>query len=293
MSVLHVLPMPGTESAHIKFNQFRNTTKAPFVIYADFESVLEPINLNVKHTKIAQQHKVCAASAILCSHLHEFNQRTMMKIGPHALSDFLDELIKWENQIIAVLIRNLKMKCLNIQQQAEFNNATRCYLCRQEFNNDEPKGPKVRDHDHITGEFLGAAHRQCNLERPVSFQIPVFFHNFRGYDSHLIVHEFNTRPDRKIKVIGQNMEKYLQVQWGDNIVFRDSLQFLPASLEQLVVSLNKTGRENFINLHNVVANMHPNTDVALLERKGVFCYDHIDSFDPTRRTSASSSRSVF
>ena len=46
MSVLHVLPVPGTERAKIKFTQFRNTTKAPFVIYADFESILEPLKTN-------------------------------------------------------------------------------------------------------------------------------------------------------------------------------------------------------------------------------------------------------
>ena len=279
MSVLHVLPVPGTERAQLKFNQFRNTTKAPFVIYADFESILEPLGRHVHRTTLSQLHKVCAAAAILCSYMPDFNQRTIIKFGPQALSDFLDELIIWENEIIAVLIRNLKMKSLNMRQQAEFDNATRCYLCRHEFMKNELKGPKVRDHDHITGEFLGAAHRQCNLERPVRFQIPVFFHNFRGYDAHLIVHEFGKRPDREIKVIGQNMEKYLQVQWGDNMVFRDSLQFLPASLEQLVASLIKTGRDKFINLHKVVAKISPNSNVALLERKGVFCYDHINTFE--------------
>ena len=120
--------------------------------------------------------------------------------------------------------------------------ATRCYICRHEFVEGEAKGPKVRDHDHITGLFIGAAHRQCNLERPVSFKIPVFFHNFRRYDAHLIVHEFGKRPDREIRVIGQNMEKYLQVEWGPNMVFRDSLQFLSASQEQLAASLAKVGR---------------------------------------------------
>ena len=140
-----------------------------------------------------------------------------------------------------------------MHQQAEFDNATCCYLCRHEFIKNELKGPKVRDHDHITGYFFGETHRQCNLERPVSFQIPVFFHNFRGYDAHLIVHEFGKQPAREIKVIGHNMGKYLQVQWGDNMVFSDSLQFSPSSLEQLVALLTKTGRENFINLHKVVA----------------------------------------
>ena len=83
------------------------------------------------------------------------------------------------------------------------------YIDSLRIEEDDLKGPKVRDHDHITGFFLTAAHRQCNLECPVSFRIPVFFHNFRGYDAHLIVHEFGKRPDREIKVIGQNMEKYL------------------------------------------------------------------------------------
>ena len=153
-----------------------------------------------------------------------------------------------------------------------------CYICRHSFETNDPKRPKVRDHDHITGFFIGTAHRQSNLERPVSFRIPVFFHNFCGYDAHLIVHEFGKRPEREIKVIGQYMEKYLQVEWGKNMVFRDSLQFLPASLQQLTASLAKTGRGNFYNLQEVVAQINPESDVELLQQKSVFCYDYIDSF---------------
>ena len=61
------------------------------------------------------------------------------------------------------------------------------------------------------------------------------------------------------------------------MVFRDSLQFLPASLEQLAVSLTKVGRGYFQNLHDVVTDMYPDADVQLLERRGVFCYDNLDS----------------
>ena len=60
------------------------------------------------------------------------------------------------------------------------------------------------------------------------------------------------------------------------MVFRDSLQFLPASLEQLTASLAKTGRGNFYNLHEVVAQIYPESNVELLERKDVFCDDYID-----------------
>ena len=42
MSVLHVLPTPGSKQAEIKFNQYKYCTMATFIIYADFESILEP-----------------------------------------------------------------------------------------------------------------------------------------------------------------------------------------------------------------------------------------------------------
>ena len=206
MSVLHLLPVPGTERAQINFNQFKNTTKAPFVIFVDFESNFDPLNRKVQHTTMIQHHKVCGAAAILCSKLPDFNLRTMMKVGPRALSEFLVELSKWESEIIEVLMQNLKMNRLNVHYQVVSDNSTRYYMCRHDFIENETKGLKVRDHDHITGDLLGAAHRTCNLERPVSFKIPVFVNNFGKYDSHLIVHELKTRPDREIKVIGQNMD---------------------------------------------------------------------------------------
>ena len=89
-----------------------------------------------------------------------------------------------------------------MHQKAEYDNATHSYLFRQEFQKNELKGPKVCDDDHITNEFLWVAHRQSNLERQVNFQILVLFQNFRVNDSNLMVHEFITRPNRSIIVIG-------------------------------------------------------------------------------------------
>ena len=74
MSALHVLPVPGSKHAQIKFNQYKYCTKAPFVIYADFESIVEPSGRQVKHTTYTQQHKVCAAAAILTSSSYNFDQ---------------------------------------------------------------------------------------------------------------------------------------------------------------------------------------------------------------------------
>ena len=125
MSVLYVLPMPGSERAQIKFNQFKNTIKVPFVMYADFESILEPLGTNMQRKTFAQHHKVCAAAVIISSNLSEFNQRTIIKVGPHAFYNFLEELIYWESEIISVLKRNVQMKQLNEWQQEDYDNATR------------------------------------------------------------------------------------------------------------------------------------------------------------------------
>ena len=82
-----------------------------------------------------------------------------MKVKENALAEFLDSLIVLEAEIVAILRTNQAMKRLSARQQEEYDNATRCYICRHDFVEGEAKGPKVRDYDHITGWFIGAAHR--------------------------------------------------------------------------------------------------------------------------------------
>ena len=86
MSVLHVLPVPGSNHAKIKFSQYKYFTKAPFVIYADFESILEPSDRQVKHTTYNKQQKVCVAAVIPNSSFNNFDQRTLIKVKKNALA---------------------------------------------------------------------------------------------------------------------------------------------------------------------------------------------------------------
>ena len=85
MSVVHVLPRPNTDEAHITFREFSKTSRAPFVIYADFESILEPMDKQKKRTHYGQLYKVCAAAAILCSYIPEINNNVMLYSSPNAL----------------------------------------------------------------------------------------------------------------------------------------------------------------------------------------------------------------
>ena len=130
MSVLHVLPTPGSKQAQIKFNHYKYCTKAPFVIYADFEAIHEPLGRKVNQTNYTQQHKVCAAAAILTSRFYEFDQRVVIYVGENALAEFLDTLIVWEAEIVEKLRTNRAMNRLSARQQEEYDNATQCYICR-------------------------------------------------------------------------------------------------------------------------------------------------------------------
>ena len=67
---------------------------------------------------------------------------------------------------------------------------------------------RVRYHCHITGEYRGSAHWNCNINLKLSKKIPVIFHNLRGYDSHSIMQEID-KFDVKANVIPHGLEKYM------------------------------------------------------------------------------------
>ena len=96
----------------------------PFVVYADFEFILEPLGVQVKQTSYSQQQKVCAAAAILCSTLGRYNQLTLTKVKTNALTEFLDVLIEWKTAIVKELRTNRPMKLMSVQKREEYENAT-------------------------------------------------------------------------------------------------------------------------------------------------------------------------
>ena len=154
-----------------------------------------------------------------------------------------------------------------------FTTAKDCSICHKQFNVSDVK---VKDHDHITGTYRGAAHSRCNLQLRSTYKIPVFFHTFRGYDSHLIVTILSDYPDLECKVIGQGMEKYMSLSWGEHIVFKDTLQFMSASLETLAANLAKSEKDRPTNFKNFFSQFDAALPRDLLLRKGVYPYDYMD-----------------
>ena len=118
------------------------------------------------------------------------------------------------------------MRPLSRQQRMDHDKAVICCICHRQHHPFDPNIPndrKVADHDHVTGNYIWAAHDECNRKRCVVFDIPVFLYNFRGNDSHFIVTVLSSPQyrTRKIQVISQNMERYMQLKWGKTSFFEN------------------------------------------------------------------------
>ena len=120
------------------------------------------------------------------------------------------------------------------------------------------------------------------------YKIPVFLHNLKSYDSHLIIERANELlENEKIDVIAQNSEKFITFAFK-NMCFKDSFSFLSSSLDKLVkLSKYEEGikREKWtknFKLSKRSPYVSNDEDLDLLTDKGVYPYDYMNSFDKFR-----------
>src|SRR5207245_8036096 len=121
----------------------------------------------------------------------------------------IEEIERLESKIV-----NLKEKLEKFDKKSAEYNGIQLTIekATKAIASEKAKADKVWDHYHITGKFRGLAHRDCNLKlqiEPWKIPILVVFHNFQGYDSHLVCesvrHSVNAH---QIKVIAEIFERY-------------------------------------------------------------------------------------
>ena len=150
------------------------------------------------------------------------------------------------------------------QDELDFTNAKCCHICKVKYKND--KEEKVRDHDHYTGKYKGSAHKTCNSKFYYEKSLNVFFHNLKGYDSHFLIQEIG-KFKKKIGIIPNNIEKFLSFSIG-NIKFKDSYQFLNASLDSLTKNLvEKEIAENNPDVFKHLSSEFSGDKLQLMKRK--------------------------
>lgn len=273
--VVTLLPEIGSK---MQFKNYQCMQNVPFVIYADFESILQPCNESKgAHTLKTQKHLPAAfAYYIVCNYDNSLNRLVTYR-GTDSASQFVRQLEKDVKRVYSVIksaSENPVPIIYSDEERASFEKAEYCYLCANLLI-----GDKVRDHCHFTGKYRGACHSYCNIQFKIPSFIPVFFHNLSGYDCHLFIRELSSFPG-EIKVIPKNKENYISftkfIQFSTNnfiaVRFVDSFKFLGTSIEQLAKNLQQT---DFTHLR---AHCNNENELLLLSRKGVYPYDYISNW---------------
>ena len=267
----------------IEFKHFERKFKAPVVIYADFETLVVKSD-SAKHdetksstSKLAELPP-CGFRFLALSQYPQLNLGMKFGRGEDIVDRFLDELLIMGDVIRAELDEEVSM-IITPEQEKEFKNCQICHICERKI---EDSKTKVRDHDHLNGLYRGCAHQSCNLKlNHKNYKIPVYFHNLKGFDGHLIIQALARKNFSKIDIIAQNFEKYMTFSFG-NFRFLDSFAFLASSLDTLSSNLLKDGRQNFkITLDSI----EDETQKQLILKKGVYPYEYVDSFSKFDETS--------
>ena len=289
-SVKITIPPPGT---YLRFKNFLHSEKAPFAIYADFESLIKPMdncdpNPNKSYTKKYQKHEPISFSYYINSSIDGVYKPVLRKYTKTKEEDMdaMDVFIKWlEEDIKAIANIEEKKIIFTEEDRKQFNKASDCWICGEELGND-----RVRDHCHFTGRYRGPAHNSCNLKYRKPKSISVFFHNLSGYDSHLFIKKLGS-PNKKenIDCIPNNEEKYISFsktiitgQYTNKkgevknktfkIVFKDSLKFMSSSLGALVNNLPKDAFKNLLKYFTP-------EQAEILKQKGFYPYEYMDSIE--------------
>ena len=293
--------MPDKDT-YIEFEKRNTKLPCPFVIYGDFECLTTNSNTGIKGTYgtegalscsgsnaprgTYQEDKPCGYMLNVVSRIDNTCQPYLHR-GEDCMKKFVEQLTEIKKDIFEKMNVNKPMDELTYEQKTEFRQATHCSICNKKF---QPDDTKVQDHCHFTGKYRGAAHVKCNLDYSFKFfKIPIFFHNLKNYDAHLIIARANElnielNQHKRIDVIAQNSEKFITFSFGA-CQFKDSFAFLTASLDKLV-RLNKyEGNEQIKDWETRFRYTSTNpyiqskTDLNFLTDKGVYPYDYMNSWD--------------
>ena len=289
----------------IEFKDYHARLRLPYAAYLDFESSIVPVATRSVNddTKCRLSRATSKGKGTQRLSKHEPNSFKFLTVGPDGerLADEHCPLYRGPDAA-AECLRKLKTTAKHVfetlqacpkhaltrEQEREHWAAETCHLCGKGGMTRWVKGSKlaptdrVRDHCHITGHYRGAAHSSCNLRARTVKELPVFVHNLKGYDAHLL---FQGVADvvGDVSVIATNTEKYVSftIAIHENeekdskiigkLVFKDSAQFLLSSLDKLAKNLSPDDLKHTREFAGRVG-----VDLDLLKRKGVYPYSWVD-----------------
>ena len=261
-SVRVEMPKQGST---VGFKDGQNQFRVPFIMYADFESILEPMdpvelgspNPSQPYTNEVNQHMPSGRSVYSKFAYGEVVTLLRTYRGKDCIETFCN-YIKGEARRLYHMFPEKPMDTLTKKQWKKYKKATKCHICYKPF---AQTNLKVRDHRHYTGLYRDPAHSLCNLRYKIPSYIPVVFHNLSGYDAHLFIRELGAHTS-DMEVIAKNKEDYISFsikvpvhsyidkngEEKDKLIelrFIDSFKFMSSSLDSLTKILVGSGKRLF------------------------------------------------
>ena len=294
-SVRAEMPKQGST---VEFKDGQNQFRVSYIMYADFESILEPMgplelgspNPNQPYINEVNQHMPSGWCVYSKFAYGDFDNPLRTYRGKDCIETFCN-YIKEEAHRLYHMFPELPMGPLTKKHWKKYKRSTKCHIFYKPFT---LKDPKVRDYCHYTGIYRGPAHSSCNLRYKIPSYITVVFHNLSGYDTLLFIRELGGHAS-DMEVIAKNKEDYISFsikvpvdsyidkngEEKDKLIelrFIDSFKFMSPSLDSLTKNLVRGGRKLF------GFEDYSELQYDLLARKGVYPYEYVNSWDRFNET---------
>jgi hypothetical protein len=141
------IELPTEENKWLEFKNIDKQLKVPFIIYADFEAITEPIDSvnrspDKSYTESYQKHEPCGyAYKVVCID-SRYTKPTKLYRGENCIEEFMNALQEEEEYIGEIIQQNKSNKIKTNEDVENFNKAKVCHICNQSFN-------KRVDHSHF------------------------------------------------------------------------------------------------------------------------------------------------
>ena len=145
---------------HLKFEDYHMKVPVPIRVYADFECINQPTDIPKGDPKVLYKQIPIAVGFY---QITPFGNQYYSYFGVDCVTWFVNEMLTLEELALEYFKTDLELE-ITPQEEESFQQSKVCWLCERELHDDtEGALHKVRDHDHLTGMYRGAAHNKCNL----------------------------------------------------------------------------------------------------------------------------------
>jgi hypothetical protein len=173
-------PFEGEKVVIEKFRKHELRFDVPIVVYADFETYQARVD-EKRTDKMTVERRMCGAVSFayyVKSLVPSIASGVQLHRG--SADEFVMAMLELGLRYRYVCAHPVAIR-MTPEDKKLFDSAKRCYLCG--YRTDD----LVKDHDHFTGEYRGAACARCNIRAQLPREIVVMFHNAEAFDMHEIV----------------------------------------------------------------------------------------------------------